>query len=168
MNSIVGQMDAKGKRFAIIVSRWNELITKELLEGALEALQRHGDPSVEVVNVPGTWEIPVAARALLSRSADRPDALIALGCILQGQTPHARLLGSDVGGALMGLQVETGVPIAWGVLTPDTQEQALERAGLKHGNKGREAALAAVEMASVVEQVLVGDKGARKIGFKGA
>ena len=82
--------------------------------------------------------------------------------------PHARLLGSDVGGALMGLQVETGVPIAWGVLTPDTQEQALERAGLKHGNKGREAALAAVEMASVVEQVLVGDKGARKIGFKGA
>jgi 6,7-dimethyl-8-ribityllumazine synthase len=143
-------MDGKGKRFAIIVSRWNELVTKELLEGALELFKRHGDPDVEVVHVPGTWEIPVAARALLSRDKKRPDAIVALGCILQGQTPHAKLLGSDVGGALMGLQVETGVPIAWGVLTPDNQEQALDRAGLKHGNKGREAASAAIEMASVI------------------
>lgn len=146
-------MDAKGKRFAVIVSRWNELITKELLEGALEALRRHGDPAVEVVHVPGTWEIPVAARAMLSRKANRPNAIVALGCILQGQTPHAKLLSSDVGAALMGMQVESGVPIAWGVLTPDTQEQALERAGLKHGNKGREAALAAIEMASIVEKI---------------
>jgi 6,7-dimethyl-8-ribityllumazine synthase len=165
MHSIVGQMDAKGKHFAVIVSRWNELVTKELLEGALEALKRHGDPEVEVVHVPGTWEIPVAAKALLVRGANRPDALVALGCILQGQTPHAALLGADVGSALMGLQVESGIPIAWGVLTPDTQEQALERAGLKHGNKGREAALAAIEMASVVEQT-AGAKAGRKIGFK--
>lgn len=153
MQSIVGQMDGKGKRFAIVVSRFNELVTKELLEGALEALKQHGEPLVEVVNVPGTWEIPVAVKALLEREEDRPDAVIALGCILQGQTPHAKLLGADVGSALMGLQVSSGIPIAWGVLTPDTQEQALERAGLKYGNKGREAALAAVEMASVVGKI---------------
>src|ERR1700691_190997 len=99
-------MDGKGKRFAIVVSRWNELVTEELLEGALELFKRHGDPDVEVIHVPGTWEIPVAARALLSRDKKRPDAIVALGCILQGQPPHAKLLGSDVGGALMGLQVE--------------------------------------------------------------
>jgi 6,7-dimethyl-8-ribityllumazine synthase len=154
VKKIDGQMQAAGKRFAVIVSRWNELVTKELLEGALEALQRHGEPEVEVVSVPGTWEIPPAAKALLSRSEDaRPHAIIALGCILQGQTPHAKLLGSDVGSALMGLQTSTGVPISWGILTPDTQEQALERAGLKHGNKGREAAHAAIEMADLVDRI---------------
>ena len=145
-------MDATGKHFAIVVSRWNELVTKELLEGALTELKRFGDPEVEVIHVPGTWEIPPVVKALLSRSAP-PHAIIALGCILQGQTPHAKLLGSDVGAALMGLQVEYGTPIAWGVLTPDTMEQAVDRAGMKHGNKGREAAQAAVELASVLEQV---------------
>jgi 6,7-dimethyl-8-ribityllumazine synthase len=146
-------MDAAGKRFAIVVSRWNELVTKELLEGALSELKRCGDPEVEVVHVPGTWEMPPVVKALVTRKADKPDAVIALGCILQGQTPHAKLLGSDVGGALMGLQVAHGVPIAWGVLTPDTQDQALDRAGLKLGNKGREAAQAAVETASLLEQI---------------
>lgn len=146
-------MDAKGKRIAVVVSRWNELVTKELLEGALETLRRHGEPTVEVVRVPGTWEIPVAVNALLTRKANRPDAIVALGCILQGQTPHAQLLGSDVGSALMGMQVDSGVPISWGILTPETQDQALDRAGLKHGNKGREAASAALEMASVVAQI---------------
>ena len=146
-------MDATGKHFAIVVSRWNELITKELLEGALSELRRCGDPEVEVIHVPGTWEIPPVVKALVSRSENRPHGVIALGCILQGQTPHAKLLGSDVGGALMSMQVAHGVPIAWGVLTPDTQEQALDRAGLKLGNKGREAAQAAVETASVLEQI---------------
>lgn len=147
-------MDARGKRFAVVVSRWNELITKELLEGALEVLRRHGNPSVEVASVPGAWEIPLAAKAFLDRPATkRPHAVLALGCILQGETPHAKQLGAEVGSALMGLQMATGVPIAWGVLTPDTQEQALERAGLKQGNKGREAALAAIEMASLSEQI---------------
>jgi 6,7-dimethyl-8-ribityllumazine synthase len=152
MATIEGQMDAQGKRFAVVVSRWNELVTKELLEGALETFRRHGDPTVDVVHVPGTWEIPVAVRALLGASS-KPDAIVALGCILQGQTPHAQLLGGDVGSALMGLQVQYGIPIAWGILTPETQDQALDRAGLKHGNKGREAALAALEMASVVEKI---------------
>lgn len=146
-----GAMDATGKRFAILVSRWNELVTKELLEGALDELARHGDPVVEIVHVPGTWEMPLAARALLARNEDtRPDAILALGCILQGATTHAQLLAGDVGGALMSMQVEHGVPISWGILTPDNQEQALERAGMKVGNKGREAALAAIEMAGLI------------------
>lgn len=146
-------MDAKGKRIAVVVSRWNELITKELLEGAVDEIERHG-ASAEVVHVPGTWEIPVAAKALIDRAeAKRPHGIVALGCILQGQTPHAKLLGGDVGSALMGLQVSSGVPIGWGILTPDTQEQALERAGLKMGNKGREAALATLEMVSVTSQI---------------
>ncbi len=146
-------MDAAGKRFAIVVSRCNELITKELLDGAVSELRRCGDPEVEVVHVPGTWEMPPVVRALVTRASNRPDAVIALGCILQGQTPHAKLLGADVGSALMNLQVSHGVPIAWGVLTPDSQDQALERAGLKLGNKGREAAQAAVEAASLLEQL---------------
>ncbi len=145
-------MDAAGKRFAIVVSRWNELVTKELLEGALSELQRHGDPEVQVIRTPGTWEIPVVVKRLL-KAPHPPHGIIALGCILQGQTPHAKLLGGEVGGALMSLQAEFGIPVAWGILTPDNQEQALERAGLKFGNKGREAAAAAIEMASVVEQL---------------
>ena len=147
-----GKMDATGKRIAIVVSRWNELVTKELLAGAVDELKRLGDPAVTVVHVPGTWEIPPVVRKLVA-SENPPSAVIALGCILQGQTPHARLLGGDVGGALMGLQTSYGVPISWGVLTPDTQDQALDRAGMKFGNKGREAAQAAVELASVLEQI---------------
>jgi 6,7-dimethyl-8-ribityllumazine synthase len=146
-------MDASGKRFAIVVSRWNELVTKELLDGALDELAAHGDPTVEVVQVPGTWELPIAVRGLVTRKQKRPNAVIALGCILQGQTTHAKLLGGDVSSALMGLQTAHGIPVTWGVLTPDTMEQALERAGMKHGNKGREAALAAIEMASLLDNL---------------
>lgn len=145
-------MDATGKRFAVVVSRWNEFVTKQLLEGALDEFERHGQPEVEVVHVPGTWEIPGAIQALL-KGKKGPHAVVALGCILQGETPHAKLLGGEVSSALMALQTSSGVPIAWGVLTPDTAEQAIDRAGMKHGNKGREAALAAIEMASVLEQL---------------
>lgn len=145
-------MDAAGKRFTIVVSRWNELVTKELLEGALDEFRRYGNPEVEVIHVPGTWEMPPVIASLLGRTK-KPDAVVALGCILQGQTPHAQLLGADVGSALMSLQVQHQTPIAWGVLTPDTLEQALDRAGMKHGNKGREAALAAIELSSVLEQI---------------
>lgn len=150
VNVIKGKMSAEGRKFTIVVSRWNELITKELLEGALSELERYGSADVEVIHVPGTWEIPAVVAAVAKK---KPSAIIALGCILQGQTPHAQLLGGDVGSALMGLQVSTGIPISWGILTPDTQEQAMDRAGLKLGNKGREAALAAIEMASVLEQI---------------
>lgn len=149
----VGSAESAGAvRVAVVTSRWNELVTRELRAGADSELGRAG-AIVEHFEVPGTWEIPVAVRALLSRTRNRPDAVVALGCILQGETPHARLLGSDVGGALMGLQVETGVPIAWGVLTPDSLEQALDRAGMKHGNKGREAAQAALEMVRLLEAI---------------
>lgn len=152
MKQIHGRMDASNKRIVIVVSRWNELVVKELLEGAVDELIRLGNPEVEVIHVPGTWEMPPVVRKVLT-SATPPWAVIALGCILQGQTPHAKLLGSDVGGALMSLQTEFGIPVAWGVLTPDTQDQAFDRAGLKLGNKGREAAQAAVELASLLEQI---------------
>ncbi len=152
MKEIRGNMNASKRQFVIIVSRWNELITKELTEGALEELKRHGAKKTVVIHVSGTWEIPAVAKKLLS-SKKKPDGIIALGCIMQGQTPHAKLLGSDVGGALMGLQTEYATPVTWGILTPDTQEQALDRAGLKMGNKGREAALAAIELADVLSQI---------------
>lgn len=135
--------DDRKASVAILVSRWNEFVTRELRHGAEEELARAG-VAFEVVEVPGAWELPVAAAALLRRSRP-PAALVALGCILQGETPHARLLASDVASALMRLQVEHGVPISWGVLTPDTPEQAIDRAGMKLGNKGREAAQAALE-----------------------
>ncbi|HVT11909.1 MAG TPA: 6,7-dimethyl-8-ribityllumazine synthase [Fimbriimonadaceae bacterium] len=145
-------MDSNGRRFAIVVSRWNEIVTKELTEGALDELERYGAPRVDVIHVPGTWEIPPTIKKLLA-SEDRPEAIIALGCILQGQTAHAQLLGADVGSALMALQVESEIPIAWGILTPEKLEQAFDRAGAKLGNKGREAAQAALEMAGLLEKL---------------
>ena len=147
---VQGKMDGSNRKFVIVVSRWNELVTKELLDGALSELERCGATDIVVINVPGTWELPIAVS---KAAATGPAAIIALGCILQGQTPHAKLLAGDVASALMGIQLSTGIPVSWGVLTPDTQDQALDRAGLKHGNKGREAAQAAVEMASVLEQI---------------
>lgn len=149
---VQGQMDASGGKFAIVVSRWNELVTKELLDGALSELERYGASDVEIIHVPGTWELPPVVAKLVARK-EKPTGVIALGCILQGQTTHAQMLGGDVGSALMSLQVSSGVPISWGILTPDTQDQALDRAGMKLGNKGREAALAAIELASVLEQI---------------
>lgn len=149
MTTIEAKLDAKGKKVAIVVSRWNELITKELLAGALDALKQNGDPEVTVVRVPGTWEIPVVCQKI----AKKVDAIVALGCIMQGATAHAGLLANDVSSALMKIQVETGTPISWGILTPETTEQALDRAGLKMGNKGREAANAAIEMIGVLGQI---------------
>lgn len=148
MKAVDGMMDASGRRIGIVVSRWNEYVTKMLLEGALEELKTHGDPQVTVVRVPGAWEMPIAARALIEE--EKVDAVVALGCILQGATSHAAQLTEDVSSALMRMQIETRTPIAWGVLTPESQEQAIERSGMKMGNKGREAALAAVEMLNVL------------------
>ena len=152
VNTVRATMSSSGRRFAIVVSRWNEIVTKQLVEGALDELQRYGAPKVDVIHVPGTWEIPPTVKKLVS-SDDKPEAVIALGCILQGQTAHAQLLGADVGSALMALQVESQVPIAWGILTPETLEQAFDRSGAKHGNKGREAAQAALEMAGLLEKL---------------
>lgn len=137
-------------RFAIVASRWNEAIVGQLVEGAIDEFQRHGDPSVDVFWVPGTWEIPYVASRLVARGKDdSPDAIVVLGCILQGATAHATMLASDVSSAIMQIQLDSGVPIAWGILTPETPDQAFERSGMKLGNKGREAAVAAIEMASL-------------------
>jgi 6,7-dimethyl-8-ribityllumazine synthase len=152
VGTVQARMDSNGRRFTIVVSRWNEIVTKQLVEGALDELGRYGVPIVDVVHVPGTWEIPPAIKKVVT-SGNPPQAVIALGCILQGQTAHAQLLGADVGSALMALQVESMIPIAWGILTPETLEQAFDRSGAKHGNKGREAAQAALEMAGLLEQL---------------
>ncbi|MDI9634647.1 6,7-dimethyl-8-ribityllumazine synthase [Geitlerinema splendidum] len=149
MQIVNGKADITGKKVGIVVAKWNELVTKALLEGALDTLQSCGNPEVVVVHVPGTWEIPVVAKNLLNTC----DGLVALGCIIQGATTHAALLASDVSSALARLQMESGKPITWGVLTPENQEQALDRAGLKLGNKGREAASALVETLSVLDQL---------------
>lgn len=149
--TLEGSPDGTGKHVGVVVARWNELVTKELLEGCLDELRRSGGPEVTVVRVPGSWEIPLAATALVERGD--VDGIIALGCILQGETGHAGQLAGDVAGALMALQNASGVPVAWGVLTPESAAQALDRAGLKQGNKGREAAAAVLETVSILAQL---------------
>lgn len=151
MNKLGARMDAQGMHIAVIAAKWNELVTDALVQGAIETLEAHGNPEITLVRVAGTWEIPPIAAALIERK--KVDAVVALGCILQGATTHAALLAGDVSSALMSLQTRTGVPIAWGILTPENQEQALERAGMKLGNKGREAALAAIESASLLKEI---------------
>jgi 6,7-dimethyl-8-ribityllumazine synthase len=151
MTSLEGTLKVQGRRFAIVVSRYNELITNRLLEGAIQTLKRHGasDEQIEVAYVPGAWEIPVAA-ARYARSTEW-DAVICLGAVLQGETSHAHHISASVCSALMSLALETGKPITLGVLTDATFEQALERASGKMGNKGSEAALSAIEMVNVLK-----------------
>ena len=139
---IKGAVDLKGLKVAVVVAKFNELVTKALTEGAVEALESVG-AEVVVAKVAGSWEVPVVARSF-ARSGEIA-GIVALGCILQGATHHADQLSGDVSSALMALQMETGVPVAWGILTSETQDQALERAGMKLGNKGREAAQALAE-----------------------
>jgi 6,7-dimethyl-8-ribityllumazine synthase len=146
-----GGRSAEGRRVGIVVSRWNELVTQELLRGCLDELAASGNPEVTVVHVPGSWEIPMAVSALIQSSTVH--GVVALGCILQGATNHAAMLAGDTAGALMSQQLASGVPVSWGVLTPENQEQALERSGMKVGHKGREAASALVEMMSLLQQI---------------
>jgi 6,7-dimethyl-8-ribityllumazine synthase len=151
METVKGQMDAKGRKIGVVVSRFNELVTKELLEGALDELAAHGNPKVVVAHVPGAWEIPPTVKAMIE--GQKVEGVIALGCILQGKTSAAKVEAKDTSAALMKIQVKTGVPVTWGILTPDSQEQALERAGMKMGSKGREAASALIEVISVCDQL---------------
>jgi 6,7-dimethyl-8-ribityllumazine synthase len=147
--AVEGDLSAEGRRFAIVVARWNAVITDRLLQGALDALLRSGADStmIEIVRVPGAWEIPAAARALAE--SKRFAAIITLGVLLRGETAHYEAIYTEVARGIGQSQQETGVPHAFGVLTCETLEQALDRAGLKAGNKGFEAAIAAIEMASV-------------------
>ena len=157
-NELKGDLSAKGLRLAIVVSRFNSFITERLLSGALDALQRAGadEKKIEVVRVPGSFEIPVAAKQLAQTG--RYHAIVCLGCILRGDTQHFDFISAEVTRGVQLAAVETGVPMAFGVLTCDTLEQAIDRAGAKSGNKGAEAALTAVEMATLLARAARGKK----------
>jgi 6,7-dimethyl-8-ribityllumazine synthase len=147
--ALEGDLSAEGMKFAIVVSRWNAVITDRLLEGALDALLRSGArrTDIAVVRVPGAWEIPAAARTRANLGQD--DAIITLGCLLRGETAHYEAIYNEVARGIGQSQQETGIPHSFGVLTCETLEQALNRAGIKAGNKGFEAAAAAIEMVSL-------------------
>jgi 6,7-dimethyl-8-ribityllumazine synthase len=151
-----GQLTAQGLRFAIVVSRFNSLVTQRLLEGALDALRRHGadENAITVVYVPGSFEIPLVAKRLAQSGAF--DAVICLGCIIRGDTPHFEYVASEAAKGIAQVALETGVPTIFGVVTADTLEQALERAGAKAGNRGFEAAMTAMEMANLMRQLSAG------------
>ena len=155
-NVYQGQLTAAGVRVGIVIARFNELVTSQLLRGAEDALIRHGgdEAAIDVAWVPGSFEIPVVAQQM-ARSG-RYDAVVCLGALIRGATPHFDHLASSVTGALQGIAVETGIPVINGVLTTESVEQALERAGTKAGNKGYEAAVTAIEMVSVLRQVAGG------------
>lgn len=150
--TLEGHLDAKGLKVALIVSRWNETVTERLLASALDCLVRHGaDPAqLTVVKVPGSWELPLAA-AKIARSG--PDAVIALGALVRGETPHFDLLAAEAAKGLAQAGLSSGIPVIFGVLTCDTMEQAMDRAGGKAGNKGWDAAEAAIEMASLYKRL---------------
>ena len=147
------ELDAAGLRFAIVVSRFNSLITDKLLAGAMEALQRSGaaKEDVEVIYVPGAFELPLAAKKLALRG--EYDALVAIGCVIRGDTSHYDYVCSETARGVQLAQMDTGVPIIFCVLTCETQEQAMARAGGEHGNKGFDSGLAAVEMARLSQRL---------------
>lgn len=147
---IEGQLIGGGKRFGIVVSRFNSFITERLLEGALDGLRRHGaeEDHITVVRVPGSFEIPLALKKMAVTK--QYDALIALSAIIRGATPHFDFVAAEASKGVAMVSLETGVPIAFGILTANTIEQAVERAGTKSGNRGFDAALTAIEMANVV------------------
>jgi 6,7-dimethyl-8-ribityllumazine synthase len=159
--ALEGDLSAEGMRVAIVVARWNAVITDRLLEGALDALLRSGArrSDIMIVRVPGAWEIPAAARILANQSASEAallDAIVTLGCLLRGETAHYEAIYNEVSRGIGQSQQETGIPHSFGVLTCETLEQALNRAGIKAGNKGFEAAAAAIEMVSLRRKVLQG------------
>jgi len=154
MNVYEGSLVATGLRFAVVVARFNSLVTEQLLSGALDALRRHGadEAAVDVYRCPGTFELP----ALLKRVAlsGRYDAVVALGAVIRGGTPHFEYVAAEATKGVAHVALEAGCAVAMGVLTCDTMEQALERAGVKAGNKGAEAAAAAIEQANVFKAVV--------------
>ncbi|OGR01826.1 MAG: 6,7-dimethyl-8-ribityllumazine synthase [Deltaproteobacteria bacterium RIFOXYA12_FULL_61_11] len=153
MQQLEGTFEATGRRFAMVVSRFNELISEHLLGGALDCLHRHGvrDEDLVVARVPGAFEIPLLASRLAATG--RFDAIICLGAVIRGSTPHFEYVAAEVSKGIAQVMLQSGVPVSFGVLTTDTIEQALERAGTKAGNKGWSAALVAVEMAGLLTAV---------------
>ena len=152
-NVIKSDLMAKGKKFAIVISRFNEFISSKLLEGCLDTLSRHGaqDSAQDVIWVPGSFEIPFAAMKLAK--AKKYDAVICLGTVIRGATPHFEFVASEAAKGVAKVSLDTGVPCIFGVITADNLEQAIERAGTKDGNKGRDAALSAIDMANICEKI---------------
>ena len=153
VKTVEGQLIAKGKKFGIVVSRFNDFISKRLVEGAVDTLLRHGakDNEIEIVWVPGSFEIPVVA-SRLARSK-KFDAVICLGAVIKGSTPHFEYVASEAAKGVAKVSLDTGLPVIFGVITAENLEQAIERAGTKDGNKGRDAALSAIEMANLLENI---------------
>lgn len=151
--ALEGDLSAAGMKFAIVVARWNAVITDRLLEGALDALLRSGAKrtDIQVVRVPGAWEVPAAARTIAEQK--RVDGIVTLGCLIRGETAHYEAIYNEVSRGIGQSQQDTGIPHGFGVLTCETLEQALNRAGIKAGNKGFEAAAAAIEMVSVKRKI---------------
>jgi 6,7-dimethyl-8-ribityllumazine synthase len=156
--ALEGDLSAAGMRFAIVAARWNAVITDRLLDGALDALLRSGASraDIQIVRVPGAWEIPAAAREIAN--AGTVDAIITLGCLLRGETAHYEAIYNEVARGIGQSQQETGIPHSFGVLTCENLEQALNRAGIKAGNKGFEAGAAAIEMASLRRKLSEGGR----------
>lgn len=150
-----GHLDAKGLKFAIVVSRFNSFITERLLSGALDALARSGaaEGDVEIVRVPGSWEMPLATAELLRQQ--RHDAVICLGAVIRGETPHFDYVANEAAKGLAQVSLQHGVPLAFAVLTTNNLEQAIDRAGAKSGNKGAEAAITAIEMANLMRRLRI-------------
>jgi 6,7-dimethyl-8-ribityllumazine synthase len=159
MKQIEGNYEAKGLKIDLIVSRFNEFISERLLEGALDCLRRHGakDADLTVYRVPGSYEIPYLAQRLARRTPP-PDAIVCLGAVIRGGTDHYQYVADGMARGISRIALDTDVPVIMGVLTTDTIEQAIERAGTKAGNKGAEAALAAIEMATLFRRVPKGKK----------
>jgi 6,7-dimethyl-8-ribityllumazine synthase len=155
---IEGKLIVSKQRFGLVVSRFNEFIGSRLVSGAIDALVRHGcqPENITEVWVPGAWELPLAVKTL-ARS-DKVDAVVALGCVIRGNTPHFDYIANEVTKGLAQVALDSGVPVSLGVVTADTLEQAIERAGTKMGNKGADAALAAVEMLNLVAQLSASKK----------
>lgn len=153
VKTIEGQLIAKGKRFGIVVSRFNDFISKRLVEGAVDTLLRHGakDNEIEMVWVPGSFEIPVVANKLAK--SKKFDAVICLGAVIKGSTPHFEYVANEAAKGVAKVSLDTGLPVIFGVITAENLEQAIERAGTKDGNKGRDAALSAIEMANLLENI---------------
>ena len=153
-----GRLHAGGFRFALVSSRWNDFLTSRLVEGALDALERLGadEGAVEHFRVPGSFEIPLLALRLAE--SERFDAVICLGTVIRGQTPHFEYVAGEVTKGVAQAAMETGVPVLYGIVTADTLEQAIDRAGVKAGNKGFEAAMAAVELANLYKDAFKSDE----------
>lgn len=153
VRTVEGQLIAKAKKFGIVVSRFNDFISKRLLEGAVDTLIRHGakENEIEAIWTPGAFEIPTVANKLAK--SKKYDAIICLGAVIKGATPHFEYVANEAAKGVAKISLDTGVPVIFGVITAETLEQAIERAGTKDGNKGRDAALSAIEMANLLENI---------------